>query len=111
MAGTEKHSGDTIDVRGAAALVGRHPETIRRWVWSGRLAARRQGNRLLMARADVEALAASEGRALTSLAAWANRARAARESAGAKGSGSSAAELVIEDRAQRSRPAEARAGR
>jgi hypothetical protein len=41
---------DMIDVRCAAALVRRHPETVRRWVWSGRLAAQRQGNRLLMAR-------------------------------------------------------------
>lgn len=104
-------SADTIDVRGAAALVRRHPETVRRWVWSGRLAAQRQGNRLQLARADVEAIAASEGTARTSLAAWAKRARAAREAAGAGASGSSAAELVIEDRAQRSRPAEARAGR
>lgn len=104
-------SADMIDVRGAAALVRRHPETVRRWVWSGRLAAQRKGNRLLMARADVEAIAASEGTAPTSLAAWAKRARAAREEAGAGASGSSAAELVLEDRAQRSRPAEARAGR
>ena len=38
---------DFVDVRQAAALIGRHPETIRRWVWSGRIAARRRGNRLL----------------------------------------------------------------
>lgn len=100
-----------LDVRRAAALVGRHPETVRRWVWSGRLPARRQGNRLLIARADVEALAASAGRPVTTLAAWANRARAARKAAGANGSGRSAADLVIEDRAHRSRPARARAGR
>ncbi|MBA3300907.1 MAG: helix-turn-helix domain-containing protein [Thermoleophilaceae bacterium] len=111
MAETSNSSADMIDVRGAAALVRRHPETVRRWVWSGRLAARRQGNRLLMVRADVEAIAASEGRALTSLAAWVDRARAVREAAEATVSGSSAAEFVIEDRAQRSRPAEARAGR
>lgn len=111
MGRTSSTGADMIDVRCAAALVRRHPETVRRWVWSGRLAAQRQGNRLLMARADVEAVAASEGRALTSLAAWADRARAAREATGARVSGSSAAELVIEDRAQRSRPGEARAGR
>lgn len=107
----EKRSEDLIDVRGAAALVGRHPETIRRWVWSGRLAARRQGRRLLMARADLEAVAASEGRTLASLAAWADRARAAREAAGTKGPGASAAELVIEDRAQRSGQGDVSAGR
>jgi excisionase family DNA binding protein len=111
MARTDDRDADMIDVRSAAALVRRHPETVRRWVWSGRLPARRQGNRLLMARADVEAVAASEGNALTSLAAWADRARAARKTAGARVSGSSAAELVIEDRAQRSRAAEPHAGR
>ncbi|MDQ3676735.1 MAG: helix-turn-helix domain-containing protein [Actinomycetota bacterium] len=111
MARTNSRGTDMIDVRDAAALVRRHPETVRRWVWSGRLAAQRQGNRLLMARADVEAIAAREGRALTSLAAWVDRARAAREAAGARASGSSAAELVIDDRTQRSWPAEARAGR
>ncbi len=111
MARTGERGVEMIDVRGAATLVRRHPETVRRWVWSGRLAAQRQGNRLLIARADVEAIEAGEGRPLTSLAAWADRARAAREATGATVSGSSAAELVIEDRAQRSRPGEARAGR
>lgn len=110
MAGTTPgDAAEMLDVRRAAALVGRHPETVRRWVWSGRLPARRQNNRLVMARADVEALAAAEGRSVVSLAAWTDRARAAR--AGAIGSGRSAAELVVEDRASRSRPLDARAGR
>jgi excisionase family DNA binding protein len=100
MAPAKKRNEDLIDVRGAAALVGRHPETIRRWVWSGRLAARREGRRLFIARADLDALAPSQGKTLASLAAWADRARSAREDAGRRGSGSSAAELVIEDRAQ-----------
>ncbi len=111
MAQTEVEDADLIDVRGAAALVRRHPETVRRWIWSGRLAARRQGNRLLVARGDVEAIAAREGRPLTSLAAWAERAQAAREKTEAGISGSSAVDLVMEDRMQRSRPSEARAGR
>lgn len=109
MVRSETQSGpeDLLDVRGAAALVGRHPETVRRWVWSGRLAARRQGNRLLMARADVEAMASHR----VGLAEWADRARAARDASAAKGSERSAAEFVIDDRASRSRRAEARAGR
>ena len=111
MARASDRDAELIDVRSAATLVKRHPETVRRWVGSGRLAAQRQGNRLLMARADVEALVAIEGRTVTSLAVWADRARAAREAAGASASGSSAAELVIEDRAQLPRPAEAGAGR
>lgn len=103
MTGTREVGGEeVVDVRRAAVLVGRHPETVRRWVWSGRLAARRQGNRLLMSRAEVEAAATGVGAAV-GLAAWAERARAAREAAGAGGSGRSAAELVIEDRADRSR--------
>lgn len=91
-----------LDVRGAAVLVGRHPETVRRWVWSGRLAARRQGNRLMMARVDVEAIASQRG-AVIGLTEWADRAHGAHRARGASGSGLSAAELVIEDRANRSR--------
>lgn len=98
-----------LDIRGAAALVGRHPETVRRWVWSGRLRARRQGNRLLVARNDVEALALSARRPLLTLAEWAERACAAR-TAGANGAGGSAADLLLEDRAHRSRQADAGAG-
>ena len=89
-----------LDVRRAAALAGRHPETVRRWVWSGRIGARREGGRLLVARGDVEALAGA-GRTL-SLAAWAEQARNARKGAGADGSRATAADLVIEDRAGRS---------
>lgn len=111
MAGANAKPSELIDVRSAAALVGRHPETVRRWVWSGRLAARRQGNRLLMARDDVEALAESQSRALDTLAAWADRAAAARKRGGVRRPGSSAADLVLEDRRQRSRPVDIGAGR
>jgi Helix-turn-helix domain len=102
---------EMLDVRRAAALAGRHPETIRRWVWSGRIAARLEGNRLLVARTDVEAMAGTQERVAMSLAAWADRAREAREAAGAKASRRSAADLVIEDRVARSRSADTRAGR
>ena len=95
---------EMVDVRRAALLAGRHPETVRRWVWSGRLSARREGNRLMVARRDVEALAGREG--LPSLAEWAARAQVAR--AQTKGRGRSASDLVLDDRRQRSR---ARAGR
>jgi len=98
-----------IDVRDAAALVGRHPETVRRWVWSGRLVARREGGRLLVARDDVEALARHQPAVLT-LVQWAERARIARGTV-RPGSGRTAADLVIEDRAARSGAQVARAGR
>ncbi len=114
MAGVRRGSDDAaelLDLKRAAALAGRHPETLRRWVWSGRLAARRSGNRLLVERADVEALAAASGRPVVSLAAWASRAQAALAASGRAGAGRSAADLVVDDRERRSRPARARAGR
>jgi excisionase family DNA binding protein len=87
---------EMLDVRRAAALTGRHPETIRRWIWSGRIVARREGNRLLVARDDVEALAASRNAPPVALATWAERARRAHRDA--DGSRSSAAEFMIQDR-------------
>lgn len=101
---------ERMDVGRAAVLVGRHPETIRRWVWSGRLAAHRRGNRLFVARAEVEALARQEG-SVISLAEWADRARAARASTVGPDTGTSAADLVIADRTRRSTVGEADAGR
>src|SRR2546427_8667232 len=95
---------ELVDVRQAAALSGRHPETVRRWVWSGRLAARRRGNRLLLARDDVEALAGDKARTVISLATWAERACAATQHDGESPRRRSAADLVIEDRAHRSQP-------
>lgn len=97
---------EMVDVRRAALLIGRHPETVRRWVWSGRLSARREGNRLLVARRDVEALA-DGGRSSTTLAEWAGRAKASRVRREG-GKTQSAAALVLDDRRERSR---ARAGR
>ena len=47
---------EVLDVREAAAFVDRTAETVRRWVWSGRVPAIRQGNRLFVARRDLEAL-------------------------------------------------------
>ena len=34
---------DVLTAREAAIQVGRAPETIRRWIWSGRLAAHKRG--------------------------------------------------------------------
>lgn len=101
---------DLLEVRRAAALVGRHPETVRRWVWSGRLPARRSGHRLLVARADVEALVRHEVLVPT-LAEWADRAAATRDRRSQAASGRSAADLVIEDRRDRSSTPGTHAGR
>lgn len=94
-------SSELIDVRQAARLIGRHPETVRRWVWSGRLVAERRGKRLLVDRFDVEAIARHHGSSV-SLTDWSRRAAALRAAvtrgATAGGRRESAAELVLADR-------------
>lgn len=100
---------DWITVRQAAVLAGRTPETIRRWVWSGRLVARREDNRLLLARDDVARLvrpaSAEGGLQPSSLREWADQVNR-RLTDGVKGN--SSADLVLADRAERE---DARAGR
>lgn len=96
---------DLVTVREAAELASRTPETVRRWVWSGRLEARRDGNRLLLVRADVERLlrggAEDHAAKARSLAEWA--AAMARSTAGEGVPGGSGADLVLADRADRER--------
>jgi Helix-turn-helix domain len=91
-------SSDDLDVKAAARLAGRTAETIRRWVWSGRLSARKRGSRLVVSRGDVEALAGARKGSLT-LAEWAALAEAAMPTR--RGRGASAADLVIEERGRR----------
>lgn len=91
-----------VDVREAAALVARTPETVRRWVWSGRVRARKSGNRLLLDRSELLAStgvgsARSREPALR-LADWVGLADA-RESRGRRGG--SASDLVLAARAGR----------
>jgi len=92
---------DMVDVREAAAIAQRDPETIRRWVRQGRLAARRRGNRLLLLRVDVERVGGvQDSRPVMSLADWRSHVAHLRASSGAARS-STAADLVLDDRAQR----------
>jgi len=94
-----------LDVRQAAHLVGRSPETIRRWVWSGRLVAQRRGQRLVVSRDDLLAVAPlREGRRPQSLAEWA-RAVSRAPSAPTGHRWRSAADLVLADRRRRSEEA------
>jgi excisionase family DNA binding protein len=88
---------DLVDVLTAARLVDRNPETVRRWIRSGRLTVARQGRQFLVALADVEAVAGRSGRAGT-LQAWAELATAARHGAGRSALHQTAADLVISDR-------------
>ena len=89
---------EMVDVREAAALSRRTPETIRRWVWTGRLSSVKNGNKLFVPRADIGGEERSAETAST-LADW------ARSLPGpAATPASSASDLVLEDR-------ESRAGR
>lgn len=54
MVASEADTADLIDVREAARVSGRTAETVRRWIWSGRLPARKVGRRLLISRARLE---------------------------------------------------------
>jgi excisionase family DNA binding protein len=92
---------DDLDVAAAASVAGRSAETVRRWVWSGRLRAHKRGNKLLIARSDLDRLLGSNGIVgAMSLADWV----AAVESSGLKTGprGATAADLVLEERRLRS---------
>jgi len=46
------HTDDLIDVREAARQCGRNAETVRRWIWGGKLAAQKLGNQLFIKKED-----------------------------------------------------------
>ncbi len=48
-----------LTVREVARACGRSEETVRRWIWSGRLPSRKLGNQHFIDPADVEALGAT----------------------------------------------------
>lgn|SRR5487761_1413882 len=88
-----------LTVREAAGEAGRTPETIRRWVWSGRLTARKAGNRLVIDRGELSRMACPS--VATSLAAWRDQLlehRRTQPAARAR----SAVDLVLADRRHRS---------
>jgi excisionase family DNA binding protein len=97
-----------LTVRDAADEVGRTPETIRRWVWSGRLPASKRGNRLAVARDDLERVAGRASR--SDLAAWVDQVTARRVGE-AQAETRSAADLVLADRRRRSSGDPRHAGR
>lgn len=98
---------EMVDVNEAARLAHRTPETVRRWVWGGRLGAVRSGHRLLLVRSEVLSLAgpSTAVASASSLTDWAQGLRAASPRGGP---GATASDLVLEDRAARE---EARARR
>jgi excisionase family DNA binding protein len=86
---------EMVDVHEAARLAGRTAETIRRWIWTGRLTSVKHGNKHLVARDAVVGLASTRESAWDR---WLARATATRSGS----IGASAADLVLEDRAERS---------
>ena len=46
---------ELISVRQAAKECGRNPETVRRWIWNGKLTAEKLGNQLFVKRSVLEA--------------------------------------------------------
>jgi uncharacterized protein YutE (UPF0331/DUF86 family) len=49
----KKTEEERINVREAAKECGRNPETVRRWIWSGKLPAQKLGNQLFVKRGDL----------------------------------------------------------
>ena len=90
---------DELTIAAAAALVDRSPETVRRWVWNGRLKARKSGRHLLVPRRQVEALGAM-GRLPMTLREWGALAEQVLHRP--KAGGRSASDLVLADRRARS---------
>lgn len=45
----------------AARRIGRHPETIRRWIWSGRIRAEKVGGRHLIPESELDQAEGAEG--------------------------------------------------
>lgn len=92
---------DQVDVLEAASLTGRSAETIRRWVWSGRLKADKRGNKILIARRDLEALVGPTGlRCAMSLGDWLKRLE--RSGLKEEATEASVSNLVLDDRRIRS---------
>jgi len=91
---------DELDIRAAARLTGRSAETVRRWVWAGRLRAHKRGKRLFVLRGDVEALAGSRGAGLLSLSG--RMAGCGEKALRRPATGRSASGLVLADRRERS---------
>ncbi|MBI2266709.1 MAG: helix-turn-helix domain-containing protein [Armatimonadetes bacterium] len=55
-----------LTIREAAARFERNPETVRRWIWSGRLPARKLGNQLFIRKNDLDGLRQFEASAKNS---------------------------------------------
>lgn len=96
-----KQGSTELDVIAAAAVAGRSAETVRRWVWSGRLRAHKRGNKLLIERSDLDRLLKlSTGKNALTLAQWLDSVK--RSGLKSRANAESAADLVLADRRARS---------
>ncbi|MGH4019300.1 MAG: helix-turn-helix domain-containing protein [Pseudonocardiaceae bacterium] len=99
--------GRELTVREAARRAHRAEETIRRWIWTGKLPARKRGNAYQVRERDLDALAAGVPAPRTpaepelSLGEWVAEVKAWRAGNDVSPHGG-AGQLVIEDRAKRS---------
>lgn len=94
-----------LTVREAARRVHRAEETVRRWIWSGRLPARKVGRGYRVAEDDLATTAGipsprASGGAARSLAEWVEQVAEWRAVNGVAPRGD-AGQLVVEDRAAR----------
>jgi excisionase family DNA binding protein len=88
---------EMVDVQEAAALTRRTPETVRRWVWSGKIEAVKSGNKLYVAKAAVLDESGDSSAPGLSLAEWAAQLTSDRRGR----AGRSARDLIAEDRERR----------
>jgi hypothetical protein len=70
---------EMVTVREAAAEYRRNPETIRRWVWAGKLPAKKLGNQLFISKKDLLNLREGEKIKLERSASFLEHARALQE--------------------------------
>jgi excisionase family DNA binding protein len=90
---------ELLSVREASAQSGRNMETVRRWIWSGRLPAQKLGNQLFMKRSDLEAFLKDANRRKSSRSGFIERAVALQQRIRAKtGVGFDVSELIEESR-------------
>ena len=47
------HTEETVDIKQASEYCHRNPETVRRWVWNGKLPAQKVGNQLFIRKKDL----------------------------------------------------------
>lgn len=89
---------ERLSVREAAQQCGKNAETIRRWIWSGKLPAEKMGNQLFIKKSDLLAFCGKDDE-YARVEDWLRRARVLREKIRKRtGTEFDSAELVRESR-------------